>query len=116
MKNQTTKDRDEDKEIDWIKKLKELSQSANAIIAVPESSSESDSSEENYGSSYNSEFDESEEELDCSCSSSYGCSSWSLPFNNVSYISFSCQLYFVLLVYKIGYISLFYFTEWPSVR
>ena len=63
-----------DQDVDWIKKLKELSQSANAIIDVPESSSDSDSSEENYGSSYNSEFDGSEEERDCSCSSSCDCS------------------------------------------
>ena len=67
-----------DQDVDWIKKLKVLSQSANAIIAVPESSSESESSEENYESSYNSEFDGSidgsEEERDCSCSSSCDCS------------------------------------------
>ena len=63
-----------DQDVEWIKKLKELLQSANAIIAVPESSSDSDSSEENYGSSYNSEFDGSEEERDCSCSSSCDCS------------------------------------------
>ena len=63
-----------DQDVEWIKKLKELLQLANAIIAVPESSSDSDSSEENYGSSYNSEFDRSEEERDCSCSSSCYCS------------------------------------------
>ena len=63
-----------EQDVVWIYKLKDLSQSANAIIAVPESSSESDSSEENNGISYNSEFDGSEDERDCSCSSSCDCS------------------------------------------
>ena len=65
-----------DQDVEWINKLKELLQSIDAMIAVPESIpvAHSDSSEENYGSSYNSEFDGSEEERDCSCSSSCDCS------------------------------------------